>query len=137
MDALINALGDFRPLFFWLGILSLIVFLFSLLSLPWLLCRIPVDYFSRAPETFHGSILLHPATLLRNLLGLLILLSGMAMLILPGQGLLTILIGMAIMQFPGRTRLERWLVSRKGVLKTINWFRQRGNVPALDPPTLA
>ncbi|HPE59965.1 MAG TPA: PGPGW domain-containing protein [Thiolinea sp.] len=135
MDALINTLGDFRPLFFWLGIISLLVFLLSLLSLPWLLCRIPADYFSRTPESFHWSTLLHPFTLLRNLLGLLILCSGIAMLILPGQGLLTILIGIAIMQFPGRTRLERWLVSRKGVLKTINWFRRRGNVPELEPPT--
>ena len=52
------------------------------------------------------------------------------MLVLPGQGLLTILIGLAVMQFPGKFELERWLVTRKGVLEGINWLRQRsGRLP--------
>ena len=53
------------------------------------------------------------------------------MLVLPGQGVLTILIGVMFINFPGKYRLERWVVMRDPVLKTINRLRQRAGHPPL------
>lgn len=113
-----------------IGVISAIMFVLSLLLLPWILNKIPVDYFSRARDPSSWKILLQPRAILRNIIGLTVVSAGIAMLVLPGQGLLTILIGLAVMQFPGKFELERWLVTRKGVLEGINWLRQRsGRLP--------
>lgn len=117
-----------------LGAVSALTFVFSLLALPWLVSKIPVDYFTRARDPHRWHILLEPRTILRNLLGLPVLLAGIAMLVLPGQGLLTIMIGLAIMQFPGKFELEKWVITRKGVLSATNWLRQRGGHPPINAP---
>jgi hypothetical protein len=63
------------------------------------------------------------ATALKNLLGVVFVVSGIVMLLTPGQGVLTILIGVMLLDFPGKRRLERRLVARPGVLSTINRLR--------------
>jgi hypothetical protein len=68
------------------------------------------------------------------LLGLPVLLAGIAMLVLPGQGLLTIMIALGIMNFPGKFELEKWVVTRKGVLKAVNWIRKKSHHPPLQAP---
>ncbi len=49
------------------------------------------------------------------------------MLILPGQGILTMAVGLMLMDFPNKYQVERWLVSRKRVLRAMNWFRRQAN----------
>ena len=61
----------------------------------------------------------------RNVLGYLCIIAGVAMLALPGPGLLTLLIGFLLVDFPGKYRVEKWVVSRRRVLRAINWFRRR------------
>lgn len=124
-------LAQHNTLLYWFGIISLFMFILSLLFLPWLLNKIPVDYFMHKEEQ-HKVRLLSPMNLIRNLLGLLILLAGIFMLILPGQGILSILVGLTIMNFPGKYALERWVVSRQGVLDSINWIRKKGGNPPLQ-----
>lgn len=118
----------------WIGIFSATTFVLSLLLLPWFLGKIPVDYFTqtRDPDAWH--VLLQPRAILRNLLGLPVLLAGIAMLVLPGQGIVTILIGLGIMNFPGKFSLERWLIKRHGVLAAINWVRRKSHHPPLEEP---
>ncbi len=123
---------QYETLLTWVGTASALMFVFSLLMLPWLLSRIPADYFRRQPPVTTWIMLMTPRNLLRNLLGLPILVAGILMLVLPGQGLLTVLLGLAIMQFPGKYSLERWLVSRRGILQSINWIRHQSGVCALD-----
>jgi hypothetical protein len=68
--------------------------------------------------------------MLKNLLGLLLVVLGLIMLVTPGQGIVTLLIGLLLMNFPGKYHLERWLVLRPGVLKGLNWLRRRqGQLP--------
>jgi hypothetical protein len=116
----------------WIGTASLLMFIFSLLMLPWLLSKIPADYFRRHKPTTTWVMLMAPRNLLRNLLGLPVLTAGVLMLVLPGQGLLTIMLGLAIMQFPGKYELERWLISRKGILQAINWIRRKSGGVELE-----
>jgi hypothetical protein len=111
------------------GAVSVLLFLVSVLALPWLIARIPADYFS--PE--HGGTRRHPVlTALRNVFGVVLLLTGVLMLFLPGQGLLTIVAAVIFMDFPGKRRLERSIVKLGPVLRAMNAIRKRAGQPALD-----
>lgn len=107
-----------------------------------LVVRIPVDYFApswreRARE-HRRTALGWVGLILKNLLGLLLLVAGIVMLILPGQGIITMLIGLMLMNFPGKYSLERALVARPRVLRTINWMRAKWNrEPLIVDPTEA
>ena len=50
----------------------------------------------------------------------------------PGQGLLTALIGLTLINFPGKTELERRLIGRPAVLRTVNRLRARFHRPPLE-----
>lgn len=117
----------------WLGALSLIFFIGTLLIIPILVARIPVDYFvqpsGRTTTRQAGTHII--SMIFKNSLGLLFILAGIAMLVLPGQGIITILIGIMLMNFPGKYRLERRIVQQPSVLQAINWLRQKSNKPAL------
>lgn len=126
-----NGLDTYQDLIVWVGIGSALLFVISLLLLPWLVKRIPVDYFKR-PMPEGWALMVRPQTMLRNLIGVLVVIAGFIMLVTPGQGVLTILVGLALMQFPGKRALERWLISRPGILSTINWIRTKANIPPLQ-----
>jgi len=124
----------------WLATFSIVSFLGTLVLVPIFVVNIPEDYFSnpRRNKRHHDNVVLHYVLLaLKNALGLVFVLAGIAMLVLPGQGLLTLLIGLIIMDFPGKYRLERWLISRSAMLKTLNWIRRRSGKPELKVGSVA
>lgn len=127
-----------REYFWWAGAFSLATFVGSLLLVPWLVTRLPADYFTR-PYRPTLTEYRHPVVRIllltgKNLLGVALVLTGIAMLVLPGQGILTILLGVLFLDFPKKRALETWLVSRRGVFRTINYLRRRVGRPALERP---
>ena len=69
---------------------------------------------------------------LKNALGVVLLLAGLAMLILPGQGLLTLAVAMLLLDFPGKRGVERRLLGSPRVLGPVNALRRRfGKEPML------
>jgi len=114
-----------------LGVFSIFAFLATALLVPIALARMPADYFTRATRTKHQNPLV---AVLKNGLGVLVVLLGIAMLVLPGQGLITVLLGMGLVDFPGRRRLELWAISRPSVLKTVNLLRERVGRQRLEIP---
>ncbi|HEY9050831.1 MAG TPA: PGPGW domain-containing protein [Gammaproteobacteria bacterium] len=131
MDNLITILAPYAELLVGISLLS---FIGSLLLVPILIIRIPADYFShnrRPPLESSHPIIRIGLRILKNMFGLFLVLSGLIMLITPGQGLLTLLAGMVIMNYPGKFRLERWLVTRFRLLPAMNWIRKRYNLPPL------
>lgn len=130
---------DHEHLLEWLGVVSVVTFVGSLVAIPWLIVRIPADYFVhhepflKPHESAHPIVrgLLH---ILKNAVGVLLVLAGIAMLVLPGQGILTILIGLLMIDFPGKHALERWLLRQPAVLKSINWIRHRAKRPKINLP---
>jgi hypothetical protein len=120
----------------WVAFLSVLLFFGCLLVVPYLVTWIPEDYFDRQrrPRTpFAGR---HPALrwsalIGKNLAGAILILAGVAMLLLPGQGLLTLAVGVMLVDFPGKHRLERKIVGWPPVLRSVNWLRQRANVPPM------
>jgi archaellum biogenesis protein FlaJ (TadC family) len=134
---------DHRTLLGWLGAASAVTFLLSLFIAPCLVMLIPADYFThqkrhrQARQSRHPLIQIIQIILIiaKNLLGVLFVLAGLLMLVLPGQGLMTLLIGIMFLDFPGKYRLERCLVSYPPIFRSINWLRQRtGRAPLNTPP---
>lgn len=115
-----------------LGLLSVVTFIGSLLAVPWLIGRLPATYFLRHRQKVEERHRRHPLAariifILRNTVGLALLVAGMAMLVLPGQGLITILIGVSFMDFPKKHELEELLVRRPGIIRSLNWLRRKQN----------
>lgn len=118
-----------------LFVLSIVGFVGSLIAIPVILVRLPAHYFDeRHPRTWmenHHPVLRMTGLAIKNVIGFVFLLAGLAMLFLPGQGILTMLIGISLMDFPGKRRLERTLVGRPAVLRTINMMRAKFDRPPL------
>ncbi|MCF8104055.1 MAG: PGPGW domain-containing protein [Desulfohalobiaceae bacterium] len=133
---LIELIKEHHQLIGWLGLLSVLTFFGSLLIIPWIIARIPVDYFQyekRNPIHTQSPrpLLSKSLNILKNILGWLFILAGLGMLFLPGQGMLTVLIGMMMINFPGKYRLEKKILCRPSVLRAINWIRTRSKRPPL------
>jgi len=109
----------------------------SLVAIPWLIARIPRDYFAEAKAPPLPWAKAHPAwrlllTGMKNAVGLVLVLVGLALLLLPGQGLLTLLVGLMLLEFPGKRRSELFLVRKPRVRRVLNWIRRRaGREPLL------
>lgn len=120
----------------WLIIgVSIAFFVATLIAIPIVLVRLPHDYFDEnRPHYFlrnHHPAVRVTAYVLKNLIGVIFLVAGAAMLVLPGQGLLTMLIGVSLTDFPGKRKLERKLIGRPAVLRAIDTIRQKFDRPPL------
>lgn len=126
-----------QPLLGWLALVSLVTFILSLVLIPFVVGRLAEDCFIKlyhddnpAPRSFAAIILL----IMRNVLGLLLVLAGVAMLFLPGQGLLTILLGTLLLSFPGKRKLIIRLVVQPKLQHSLDWLRKkRGKTPFIWP----
>jgi hypothetical protein len=67
----------------------------------------------------------------KNVVGVVFLLAGFAMLFLPGQGVLTMLIGVSLMDFPRKRELEAKMVGQPTLLGIINAMRHKYGKPPL------
>ena len=121
----------------WLGLLSVLTFIGSLIAIPWIIARLPVNYFIRHRQLVAERHERHPliAKLIfvcRNFIGIVFLIAGIVMLVLPGQGIITILIGISFMDFPKKHHLVDYLVHRKKVITFLNWIRQKEKKPPFE-----
>jgi hypothetical protein len=125
----------------WSGTASLVMFVGTLLIVPVLLVKMPANYFtaplSEEPDDWRGErpVLRWAGRIAKNLLGLVLVVTGLAMLVLPGQGLLTILLGITLLDLPGKRRLEIALLRQRGVSRAVNWLRRRRHQPPLELPS--
>jgi Na+/H+ antiporter NhaD/arsenite permease-like protein len=107
---------------------SILLVLASLVLVPWFLARLPKDYL-HADKPPHASL---PLRVLKNVLGVVLVVLGIAMLLLPGQGVLTLLVGVLLVDFPGKQALVRRLLGRPKVLKLVNKLRHRRGAEPLE-----
>lgn len=111
-----------------LGLFSLFAVLASIVLVPRFLARLPRDYLQSDGSQEHHHLLLR---ILRNVLGALLVVLGVAMLLLPGQGLLTLLVGLLLIDFPGKQRIVRGLLGKPKVLSVVNKLRSHRGAPPL------
>ena len=119
-----------------LAIVSVIMFIGSLILIPIIITRLPKGYFA---ITKHNKIatkntVMFLVKLLKNILGVIFIIAGIAMLVLPGQGILTILIGLGLTDFPGKYKLERKIIKNKRVFNSLNWIRKKAGVESFLYP---
>ena len=131
MAEVLDWLRSHEDLMQQLGTLSLILLLVTVVALPIVVAKLPQDYFDREKREPASSKRKNPflwgiISLLKNVLGLFMILAGLVMLVLPGQGTVAILVGVALTNFPGKYKLERRIASQPAVLKTLNKIRELG-----------
>lgn len=120
------------------GAVSAVIFIISLLSLPWLAAKIPQDYFlysQRQPPLWQAKtrpIFRLLLIVVKNLLGCILLAGGFLMLFIPGQGLLTIFMGLVLIDYPKKFAFEKKLVTIPAILKGLNWLRKKADKPPLN-----
>ena len=125
-----------RALFWWLFAVSIAFLLLSPLIVGWIVVRLPADYFVQPDRRPLASWQISPIVrclllIAKNAVGLVLVIAGLIMLFTPGQGLLTIVVGITMIDFPGKYQLERWVVKRPGVWKSMNWLRKRAGRPEI------
>ncbi|MFV2069641.1 MAG: PGPGW domain-containing protein [Pirellulales bacterium] len=136
---MLHWIASHRATFGWLFGLSLVAFVATLVLIPIVVIRMSPDFFvadRTAVATWRGR---HPAIRLagriaKNALGTLFLLTGVAMLVLPGQGILTILVGLTLIDFPYKRDLERRVIGCRPISGLINRLRARAGRPPLILP---
>ena len=124
-----------NQIFLYISGLSTIFFLLSLLGLSWLISIIPHNYFVDKKRVslikMKNPLMWLPIIIIKNSIGLVLILCGILLLILPGQGVLTIITGLIFLDYPGKFRFERSLVRNKLILNSMNWIRRKLNKPDL------
>lgn len=141
LDRARGLMGDHGEFLGWLTAGSLVFLVASALGLPWLVARLPADYFTvdgrerirreRIERTKHPGLrlVLHG---LRNVLGLVVFCCGVLMLVLPGQGILSMLVGLMLIDYPSKHEFERWLMAKPAVHRPLNWLRSRVHRPPFE-----
>lgn len=133
---IIDTLLNYKEGLILLAWCSATLLIVSIAIIPWIIIKIPNDYFHESFRIRISARSEHPLfvrllTGIKNAVGLVLVILGILMLILPGQGILTILVGLFLMDFPGKYKVERKIVSYPKVLKSLNWIRAKANQPPL------
>lgn len=135
-EPILKFFSNNQELLWYLAVTSGAMLVISALVIPWMVVRLPVDFYTNqdhAEPWLAGSPVLRTLFLLvKNLLGLALLAAGVLMLVLPGQGILTLLAGLALVDFPGKRRLELAILSSPSVSGSANWIRERAGRPPLQ-----
>lgn len=111
--------------------LFLLGVLVSFFLVPRFLRSIPSDYFIRRelkPVTGQNRRFIRA---LRNFAGLLLMMLGVLLLVLPGPGYLTILIGLVVSDFAWKYRFGRWVLRRRGLRSAVDRLRERAGMAPL------
>jgi hypothetical protein len=116
----------------WVLVLSAVLLVGSIVACVIVIVRLPRDHFVNPPEEPKGVV-----AIVRNVLGGILILGGIAMLVLPGQGVLAILAGILLTTFKGKQKLARRIVQRPKVEKALQWIREKANRPPLEIPDRA
>ena len=135
LNSLLEIFEAYRSLIIWFGSISLFIFLFSLLTIKWLVALIPEDYFINrkiSKVRSNNPALWYIVLIVKNMIGYSLVLGGIMMLVLPGQGVFTIIIGLMLSNYPGKYSIERKFIAIPSILKSINWLRQKSNKPPLN-----
>jgi hypothetical protein len=122
-------LGFVREHKFWIGGVSLAMFLASVVLVPVFIQILPADYFRKEKMRTKPQWVPMPLHVLylaaKNVVGIVLIVLGLAMLVLPGQGLLTLFVGIILTDIPGEREAFIFICRRTPVLKAMNWLRTR------------
>ncbi len=110
----------------WVLAVSVLMFVGSIVLMWVIIVRLPVDYLNRQYRTDFARQ--HPlarviTVIVKNSLGLMLVIMGLVMLLTPGQGVLSIFLGITLMDFPGKRTLIRRMLGGRRMFRMINQIR--------------
>lgn len=111
--------------------ISMVSLLLSLFLIPYIIIRIPEDYFIYERRSYKKNFNFFLIRIFKNFFGFTLFLLGFIMLFTPGQGLLTLFVGFIMINFPGKYKFEKRLIKNKKIYNFINKIRKRYNKPPL------
>jgi len=138
-DAVVEGFQSHTALAGAIALISILVVLVYAVVMFVAVSRVSPDYFvSRAPSesTWRSR---HPIVrflghVVKNVIGVVLLFVGLAMLVLPGQGMLTIVVALMLLDFPGKRRLTLRILRLRHVRSAIDWMRAKAKQPPLILP---
>ena len=113
-------------------------FLLSIAAVILVLVRLPVHYFCGPdPPPFwpDGPAWARwTARIVKNLAGAILIALGLLLSLpgIPGPGLLTILIGLMLLDLPAKRSLEKKIIARPAIFRTVNRLRSYFHRPPLE-----
>ncbi|MEC9492214.1 hypothetical protein [Flexistipes sp.] len=115
---------------FYAAAFSVLFFLIGIILVPYVILKIPHDYFSYSSKKEYFSrkrdiAVYYVKMALRNAAALLLFFLGIILLVVPGQGLLTILLAFLLADIPGKYKIEKYLIKKERVYNLLNRFRQK------------
>lgn len=110
-------------------LLGLAIAVGATLFVPRAIATMPADYFVR-PKTTRGRV----ASVIRWIVGVALVVTGVAMLVLPGPGVVGIVLGLVILDLPLLRRLMVRLMRRPRFADAVNRLRERHGKPPLVLP---
>lgn len=135
--AMMEDFTAYQGVVLWISGGSVLVFVFSLMAVPWMVARIPEDYFvagQNLDSSGRNSLVRPVVWVIKNIVGLVLFIMGLVMVFIPGQGLLTMLLGVVLMEFPGKQKLVCFFASKKTIQNGLNWIRKKKHVAPLRFP---
>ena len=134
LDFVLDIYAQFEDYIALIVTASALIFVISLIFTPFLVSKIPHDYFTNAK--YHKLEIEHfghiVAVVGRSALGLALVFLGFVMLFTPGQRILAIIVGLFLMEFPGKKRLECKIIQNEVTFKALNWMRKKFKQPPFD-----
>jgi len=138
-NSIVAWLMGYSSILIGLGGLSVLILVFSIAGMGWFIAQIPADYFiHNKRQAKHWNKYSAQARIViiifKNIFGGIMLLSGLFLLVLPGQGLLTMIIGLLLIDYPGKFQLEQKIISIPSIFRSLNWFRAKARKTNLLHP---
>jgi len=112
-----------------LGATSIAMFVGTIVAVPVILMKVPDDYFVRGPRASSRLI-----KIVRDVLGVALIVVGIAMLVLPGQGVLTILVGLGLLDLPIKHRITARILRQPKVHHAVDSLRRKAGKGSLIVP---
>lgn len=123
----------------WVSSLSGVGLLVFAIVTPWLIVRMPEDFFSN-PQRYNWlnrkpAMIRVPIRILKNMLALALVIVGVIMFLTPASGLFPMLLGVVLADVPGKLKLQRWILCRTTIRKSITWLRRKFHRKPVQMPS--
>lgn len=116
-------------------VISFVALLATIWGTPYLLARMPDNYFLLTPEHTQRTPRKLLISSIRTLLGLMLIIFGILMIFTPGPGLVALVLGLCVSDFPGKHRILQRLICQPNVFKALNWLRAKADKPPFLRPS--
>lgn len=133
MERLLALIAAHQESVAWVSGVSVLMFVGSLLLVPWLVAHAPRDVFVREGKPQRTTLAML-GMVLRNAAGAVLLVMGVLMLVLPGQGLLTLVVALLLLDLPGKRPMVRRIVRMPSIWRGLTYLRTRAQKPPFDHP---